>query len=1010
MTAKKTNSKKTKKKKPARTVAAVRPKAISTKAMRPVSLKPAPAEKVTDAFYIVGIGASAGGLEALEQFFSHMPPDSGMSFVLIPHLSPERKSIMAELLQRHTAMAVAQAEEGMRIMPNSVYIIPPNRDMSIEGGALHLLEPSAYHGIRHPIDFFFRSLAKDQGERAVCMILSGTGTEGALGLRAIKGEGGLVLAQDVKTAKYDGMPASAIATGLVDYVLPPDQMPELLLRYTKSTYARFATAMKSEEKPIEAMEALQKIFAFIRARTGNDFSMYKHNTIVRRIEKRMALHQIETLDKYVAYLRNNEYEAETLANELLIRVTSFFRDPDAFDALKLGIFPRLFKHKTPGDNLRIWVPGCSTGEEAYSLAMVAVETIHEHNVNYKIQIFATDIDVRAIDIARAGLYPESITVDVSPGRLARFFIKKGQQYQIKDDIREMVVFAAQNLIKDPPFSKMDMISCRNLLIYLAPALQKKVLPLFHYALNSEGILFLGSSETVGNAIDLFSVIDKRWKVFSAKKVEPNRAAAVDVRFPIPPGGRAKSELAPEGMRPMNVSVGDMMEKLLIEKYAPPCCMVNDKGDILFFHGSTGRFLEPASGKAALNILEMARDGLRIELRTAMRKALNSKKDAVFEGLQVKSNGGHMTVNLEVRYVKQPEHLEGLLLVVFNEQAVPKGHKAAATTPARAKVRTDERVSAMEYELKSVKEHLQTTIEELETSNEELKSLNEELQSSNEELQSTNEELETSREELQSVNEELITVNTELQNKIEELSGANNDIVNLLDSTLIATIFLDNKLRIKRFTPALADLINIIPTDVGRPMGDISVKLDYPGLIADAEETVRTLGTKEKTVRHVDGRWFLARVMPYRTVENVIDGVVVTFNDITGQMRAQALQDALTYTEGIVDTVREPFLALDAGLRVISANKSFYESFGVSPEETEKKLIYELGNGQWNIPALRDLLEDILPKNKQFRDFEVDHEFPDIGRKKLLLNARQIKQHDVGMQMILLAMEDVTGKK
>ncbi len=513
---------------------------------------------------------------------------------------------------------------------------------------------------------------------------------------------------------------------------------------------------------------------------GHDFSQYKLNTIVRRIEKRMVLHQIDTLDNYVSYLRNNEYEP--MRSHPADQGNSFFRYR-AF-ASKPKAFPRMFKDKVSGSNLRIWVPGCSTGEEAYSLAMVAQETMHEHNVNYKIQVFATDIDSRAIEIARAGLYPESITVDVSPVRLARFFIRKGQQYQIRDDLREMVVFAAQNLIKDPPFSKMDMISCRNLLIYLGSALQKKVLPLFHYSLNPEGILFLGSSETVGDSVDFFSVLDKRWKVFSAKKIDANRAAVVDLRYPVSPAGRARKDVVPEGMGPVNVAVSNVMEKLLIEQYAPPSCMVNDKGDILFFHGRTGRFLEPASGKAALNILEMAREGLRIELRTAIRKALDKKKDVVVEGLQIRSNGGHRSVNLEVRYVKQPEHLQGLLLVVFNEQAVPQRHKQAvkATTKAagHAKVRADERVSAMEYELKSTRERLQTTVEELETSNEELKSLNEELQSSNEELQSTNEELETSREELQSVNEELVTVNTELQNKIEELSDANNDIVNLLE--------------------------------------------------------------------------------------------------------------------------------------------------------------------------------------------------------------------------------------
>jgi two-component system, chemotaxis family, CheB/CheR fusion protein len=652
---------------------------------------PPPAPGGNNDFYVVGIGASAGGLEAFEQFFSHMPPDSGMAFVLIPHLSPERKSIMAELLKRHTAMEVLQAEEGMRIRRDCVYIIPPNRDMALEGGALHLLEPAIAHGIRHPIDFFFRSLAKDKAERSICVILSGTGTEGALGLRAIKGEDGLVLAQEMKSAKYDGMPQSAIATGLVDYVLPPEKMPALLLRYTKSAFSRaYKPLARPEGKPAET---LQTIFAMIRARTGHDFSMYKQNTIIRRIEKRLAIHQIETLENYITYLRNNEFEVETLANELLIRVTSFFRDPEAFDLLRKKAFPRLLRNKKPGGVVRIWVPGCSTGEEAYSLAMIALESMKDANEVYKIQIFATDIDRSAIEIARAGSYPESIAVDVSAERLGRFFISRGSRYQIRDDIREMVVFAVQNLIKDPPFSKMDMISCRNVLIYMGTALQKKVMPLFRYALNPEGILFLGSSETVGDAIDLFSVVDKRWKIFSARKSAAGRIAPADLRF-LPSPGQTKAELPPERARPANVELGDLMQKLLLEKYAPPCCVVNDKGDILYFQGRTGGFLEPASGKAALNIFDMAREGLAIELRTAVRKALSLKKDVVYEGLSVRSDGGRKIINLEVRYVRKPDHLQGLLLVAFNEQAVPKGRKTAKAKP-RAGAKTDERLAALD---------------------------------------------------------------------------------------------------------------------------------------------------------------------------------------------------------------------------------------------------------------------------------------------------------------------------
>lgn len=864
-------------------------------------------------FYIVGMGASAGGLEAFEQFFSHMPPDSRMAFVLVPHLSPEHKSLMADLLRWYTAMQISEAEDGMDVRPNRVYIIPPNKDLSITHGVLRLEAPTEQHGVRHPIDFFFRSMAQDQGDRAICVILSGTGTEGTLGLRAVKGEGGLVLAQDVKDAKYDGMPSSAIATGLVDHVLPAAKMPDLLLRYTKATAARaIRPLVKAEERPAEA---LQRIYTLIRAQTGHDFTLYKQNTVIRRINKRMAIHQIETLEDYVVYLRSNPHEIEVLFAELLIRVTSFFRDPEAFDVLKNHALPLIFGNKHDDSPVRIWVPGCSTGEEAYSLAILAHEFQRQHKSGHqKIQIFATDIDTGAIDIARAGTYSESIIVDVSPERLSRYFIKRSGAYKVKDDVREMVVFAVQDLIKDPPFSKMDLISCRNLLIYMGSSLQKKVLALFHYALNPGGVLFLGASETVGDASDMYSFIDKKWKIYRARRVETLPMTAIDLRQPALVPGKERVEAGPDLRRPASPNVGDFTERLLLERYSPPCAVVNDKGDILYFHGKTGKYLEPASGKAALNIIEMAREGIRLEIRTGLRKAVTQKKDVVYGGLQVKTNGGYKPLNLEIKYITKPEHLEELIMVVFNETAAVPEEKATKAK-LRSREKASERLSAMEYELKSTKEHLQTTIEELETSNEELKSTNEELQSSNEELQSTNEELETSREELQSANEELLTVNTELQHKIDELSEANSDIVNLLASTQIATIFLSYDLRIRRFTPSATDVINIIQTDVGRPISDISMKLEYPELASDAEEVLKTLSQKERMVRRQDDRWYLARVVPYRTVDNVIDGVVLTFVDITHQKRAEELEESMNAClQGVIDMVREPLVVLGSDLR------------------------------------------------------------------------------------------------
>ncbi len=740
-------------------------------------------------FYVVGIGASAGGLEAFEQFFRNMPSNSGMAFVLVPHLSPEHKSMMGDLLKRYTEMDVHEVRDGMEINPNHVYIIPPNKDLAVANNLLLLQEPTEQQGIRHPIDYFFRSLAQDQGDRSICIILSGTGTEGTVGLRAVKGEGGLVLAQDPKDAKYDGMPSSAVATGLVDHVLAATRLPEILLRYTKVTAARTVRPLvKAEDRPVEA---LHRIYTLIRAQTGHDFTLYKQNTVMRRIHKRMAIHQIEALDDYIVYLRSNPHEIEILFNELLIRVTGFFRDPDAFHSLAEKVLPQIFGNKHDDSGVRIWVPGCSTGEEAYSLAMLCQEYQREHKGPHrKVQVFATDIDTGAIEIARAGIYPETITVDVSPERLTRYFVKRGGAFKIKDDIREMVVFAVQDLIKDPPFSKLDIISCRNVLIYMGAALQKRVLALFHYALNPNGSMFLGSSETVGDATDMFAVLDKKRKIFRARRVETLPMAAIELRQPMVPMERGRLG-APAVPAAQAVNVGDFTERLLLERYSPPCCVVNEKGDILYIHGKTGKYLEPASGKATLNIVEMAREGIRIEIRTGLRKASAQKKDVIYEGLQVKSNGGYKHINLEIRYITKPERLEGLMTVVFNETAAIQPEKLSREK-ASTREKTTERISAMEYELKSTKEHLQTTIEELETSNEELKSTNEELQSANEELQSTNEELETSREELQSANEELLTVNSELQHKIDELSDANSDIVNLLTSTQIATLLFDQR--------------------------------------------------------------------------------------------------------------------------------------------------------------------------------------------------------------------------
>ncbi|HWR73264.1 MAG TPA: CheR family methyltransferase, partial [Nitrospirota bacterium] len=706
-------------------------------------------------------------------------------------------------------------------------------------------------------------------------------------------------------------------------------------------------------------------------------------------------------------LRDNPPETEALFKEMLIRVTNFFRDPEAFEVVKTKVLPHLLKNRPADSPLRIWVPGCSTGEEAYSLAIIVREYLLKMKKSIKVQIFATDIDNSAVETARTGVYPESIAVDVPPERLSRFFVKKGAAYRIKEEIREMVVFAVQNVVKDPPFSRLDMISCRNLLIYLNAALQKRVLPLFSYSLRPDGVLFLGSSETIGDHADVFSVLDKKWKVFKVKR--STVAMLPPAQLASSPSAGVRPEQLPEPRRTDDAGIGALTEQLLLEKYTPPCVIVGDKGDILYFHGRTGAYLEPSSGKARLNVVDMAREGLRPELRAALRQSGSGKKDVLIRGLRVQTNGDYQTMDLEVRYIKNPEHLRGLMMVVFHPVS-RAGTGKTARKPALPREASRRRTAELELELRSTKEHLQSTIEQLETANEELKSMNEELQSSNEELQSTNEEIETSKEELQSVNEELMTVNAELQTKIDEVSQSNSDMINLLAGTQIATIFLNTELRIKRFTPTATDVINLIQTDVGRPLSDIASKLESGDLVKDAAEVLRTLAPGEKTVRGRDGNWYLIHITPYRTITNVIDGVVITFTNITEQKRTQeALSEALGFLDGIVETVREPLVILDADLRVQRANDAFYSMFRVAPADTQARPIYELGNRQWDIPALRELLEKVLPGNTVVRDFPVDHVFPGIGHRNMLLNARRVARPGARNSAILLVIEDRTTK-
>jgi two-component system CheB/CheR fusion protein len=832
--------------------------------------------KSEGAYPIIGIGASAGGLEALKGFFRAVPKDAGMAFVVVTHQHPGHASLLPELLARETEMPVEEAADGVRLQTNHVYVAPSSGHLGLLHGKLRQMDDPPGRGVRMQIDSFFRSLADDQGERAVCIIFSGTGTDGTLGMKAIKGAAGMAMVQKPQTADYAGMPSSAIATGLADYILAPELMPEQLVGYVRG--GGLLAGGKRSELPELPAEPLQKIFLLLRGRTGHDFSAYKPNTIRRRIERRMNVHQIRNPDVYVRFLQENPHEIDMLFKELLISVTNFFRDPEAWESLAVHLAD-LVRERAEDQALRAWVPGCATGEEAFSLAIALNEVSEKQNRHHEIQIFGTDLDPVAIETARAGEYPEGIGVDVSVERLEHHFVGSEGLYRIRKGIREMLIFAQQNVIKDPPFTKLDIICCRNLMIYLGAGLQRKLLPLFHYALKPGGLLFLGPSETIGAANELFEVLDKRWKIYRRKDPISGRAS-----IPVMPSQRSREEedlvvahvSAPAGERERHVTL--TIKRMLLDRFAPACVVASPHGEIVFIHGKTGAYLEPSQGEPRNNVIEMAREGLAIELAAAIRECLRTHRAVSRQGVGLRWENGFQKANFKVEEIREPEAIRGLVLITFltapPEIAVEPDAKAS-----HPEAKDGQRVDGLERELRFIKESHQMTLEELETSNEELKSANEELQSTNEELQSTNEELETSKEEMQSLNEELTTVNAELQSKLDELSQANDDMQNLLNSTDIATVFLDNDLNIKRFTEQAKSLVMLRANDVGRPFSELVSNLEIENLADDCREVLRTLVFREATVKTRDGSSYLMRIMPYRTAENVIDGVVLTFVNI-----------------------------------------------------------------------------------------------------------------------------------
>jgi chemotaxis methyl-accepting protein methylase len=837
-----------------------------------------PASPAGASFRIIGIGASAGGLEALESFLGSVPAGFGMAFVIIQHLDPTHKGIMPELLQRATGMKVIQVKDHTKVHPDCVYVIPPNKDMSILHGVLHLLDPVAPRGLRLPIDFFFRSLALDEQERSIGVILSGMGSDGTLGLRAIKEKAGLVLVQDPETAKFDGMPRSAIAAGLADIVAPVEELPGKILAYLQHTPLMINAKLASEDK---MQSALEKIVILLRSHTGHDFSLYKRNTLYRRVERRMGIHQIHKMTDYVRFLQENSQELDLLFKELLIGVTNFFRDSAAWEQLRQEVIPALLASCSPGQTLRAWVPGCSTGEEAYSLAIAFREAVEQARLkgSFALQIFATDLDRDAIDKARQGIFPYNIAADVEPERLNRFFAKEDSGYRVRKEIREMMIFAPQNLIMDPPFTKLDILSCRNLLIYLTPEMQKQMIPLFHYSLNPGGILFLGSTETIGSFTNLFTSVGGRLRIYRRMA---SGAQMEQVEFPpsfsaSPPDWKDVRQ-APKPQ----LSLQSIADQLVLQQYSPPAVLANEKGDILYICGRTGKYLEPAAGKANWNVFAMAREGLRYELGIAFQKARRQKECVTLRAVKIRTDGGAQCVDVTLKRLDEPEQLQGLLMITFTDVATPAAAGAAPKNQARSA-----RVAELEKELLRVRAEARASQEEMQTSQEELRSANEELQSTNEELQSTNEELTTSREEMQSLNEELQTLNIELQSKVEELTQSGNDMKNLLDSTDIATLFLDKDIKVRRFTTQATRIIKLIPGDVGRPITDLVSDLTYPALAEDARTVLRTLAPIEKPARAHDDRWFNVRIMPYRTLDDRIDGVVITFMDITAAKRLEA---------------------------------------------------------------------------------------------------------------------------
>jgi two-component system CheB/CheR fusion protein len=879
-------------------------------------------------FPIVGIGGSAGSLASFEKFFAHMPVDSGIAFIVIMHLHPDHKGSLASIIQQYTSMPVMEAVDNTQIAPDKVYLIPPNKDMGIHNRKLLLLNPSKPHGYSQPIDYFLQSLADDQWNRAIAIIFSGMGSDGETGVRMVKEKLGLAMVEHPETAQYNSMPLASIGTNLVDFVLAPEEMPIKLIQYLNHPILAEETTDQAK-LIIQNSTSIQKILMLLRSHTGHDFTLYKKSTITRRIDRRIAYHQLPDYLHYVNFLRENPNEIDVLFNELLIGVTKFFRDAPAFDSLKNKLAD-LIQHKRADEPVRIWIAGCSTGEEAYSIAillMECLETLRRKKLP-KIQIFATDLDPEAIEHARAGTYHDNIVADVSADRLEKFFVKKDNHYTVKKELREMIVFAQHNLIKDAPFTRLDLICCRNVMIYLTAELQKKIIPIFHYSLNSKGIMFMGPAETIGGFTELFTVTDPKWKLFESKEGSPALAKMIDFPFNVAKQSTIINRHEDNERSVSKTSLADTFNKILIDNFTPSSVLINDKGDILYSNGKTGKYLELPSGEAIMNIHKMAREELRYVLGNVIHQARTQKGMANINDIRVKADDQVWLLNLKAEMLQEPG-LKDMMLVIFEEKGVvKKAGRTGKTADSKSQAAQE-----LEKELVYTKQQLNSTIEQMETSLEELKSTNEELQSTNEELQSTNEESLTTKEEMQSLNEELMTINMQYQSKADELTRLNNDMKNLLDATEIGTIFLDNNLDILRYTPQVRKLFNLIPTDVGRPIVHVVSNFDYPGIETDIREVTDTLSIKEIEVKTKTDDWYKVRIMPYRTLDNFISGAVLTFTLITHykqlEYRFNAIRD---HSTRLIHVINDAALLVDADLKAFAANNAFVKLIGLKEKQ------------------------------------------------------------------------------